>query len=58
MSFRENFHTLRFVLFLQMNVIEMSHEIKLVKAKDKVKESSSFVQAVGPILAYGQVNKD
>lgn len=39
-----------------MSFNKVNREIKIVKTKNDVEESESFYQAVGPCLAYGQVN--
>jgi hypothetical protein len=39
-----------------MKFNKMSHKITIVKPKIEETKSESFHQAVGPCLAYGQVN--
>jgi hypothetical protein len=55
--FPEKFSALRASFsFVEMSVTQMNHEIKLVKSRDGAKASASFAEAVGPVLAYGQVD--
>lgn len=39
-----------------MTLNKVNRVIKIVKAKNDVNESESFMQAAGPCLTYGQVN--